>query len=246
MRPFGLTPIFGTCNGDGVRDLGEICDNGGSTPGCDESGAPTACSVVAGYTCVGSTGSPSNCIPKPGFVCTGNPGTCTTVCGDGIQAGAEQCDQGGFNSDSLPDRCRTDCTNHRCGDGVIDRVAPDEHCDDGVFNGLPGACNNTCTARVPDDPPVPTAMTMAAAPAGTIGLLLSDSFLLSLCLEIDVGDFFARDQFLETHEFFAGRLVTTAADIVVHHPILIADSGVDNGDLMETFYREQTESLCGE
>ncbi|PKN55198.1 MAG: hypothetical protein CVU56_22660 [Deltaproteobacteria bacterium HGW-Deltaproteobacteria-14] len=51
-----------------------------------------------------------------------------TVCGDGLVGGAESCDDGGANSDSVPDACRSDCRAPRCGDGVRDSA---EGCDDG-------------------------------------------------------------------------------------------------------------------
>ena len=52
-------------------------------------------------------------------------------CGDGIQQGAEECDNGTQNSDTQPDACRTDCTSARCGDGALDSG---EGCDDGPQN----------------------------------------------------------------------------------------------------------------
>ncbi|HJQ84070.1 MAG TPA: DUF4215 domain-containing protein [Candidatus Binatia bacterium] len=45
------------------------------------------------------------------------------VCGDGVVDDEEECDDGASNSDLLADHCRTDCTEPRCGDRVID---PDE------------------------------------------------------------------------------------------------------------------------
>ena len=56
-----------------------------------------------------------------------------SICGDGNLTGAEQCDDGPTNSDSVPDACRTDCRQPVCGDGVVDSL---EDCDDGnVDNG---------------------------------------------------------------------------------------------------------------
>jgi len=71
-------------------------------------------------------------------------GLCSTqTCGDGIVDVGEECDAGAFNSDTLPDHCRTDCTAPRCGDGVIDTG---EHCDDGTDNSdtIPDACRTDC------------------------------------------------------------------------------------------------------
>ena len=42
------------------------------------------------------------------------------TCGNGVVEGLEECDDGEANSDVEPDACRADCTDPRCGDGVID------------------------------------------------------------------------------------------------------------------------------
>ena len=52
----------------------------------------------------------------------------------------EACDQGDANSDDVPDACRLDCTESRCGDGVQDTG---ESCDDGNLEDGDG-CQNTC------------------------------------------------------------------------------------------------------
>ncbi len=49
------------------------------------------------------------------------------VCGDGVVAGEEECDEGEANSE-LPDACRPDCREPVCGDGIVDSS---EECDDG-------------------------------------------------------------------------------------------------------------------
>ncbi len=50
-------------------------------------------------------------------------------CGDGaVEAGVEGCDAGSNNDDTIPNRCRTDCSVPSCGDGVVDNG---EQCDDG-------------------------------------------------------------------------------------------------------------------
>jgi cysteine-rich repeat protein len=61
-------------------------------------------------------------------------------CGDGIIQGGEECDEGGLNSDTAPDACRTDCRMFRCGDGVVDTG---EACDDGNRVDTDG-CSNAC------------------------------------------------------------------------------------------------------
>jgi cysteine-rich repeat protein len=55
-------------------------------------------------------------------------GVVVTTCGDGVVEPPEQCDQGDRNSDTRPNRCRTNCRTAYCGDGVIDNG---EECDDG-------------------------------------------------------------------------------------------------------------------
>ncbi len=64
-------------------------------------------------------------------------------CGNGKIEGAEECDNGPNNSDTLPDACRTNCTKGDCGDFVVDRG---EECDEGRKNNdeIPGACRTNC------------------------------------------------------------------------------------------------------
>ncbi len=57
-----------------------------------------------------------------------NGNTKQSICGDGILDPQEACDDGTQNSDTEPDRCRTDCRLPACGDGVVDTG---ETCDDG-------------------------------------------------------------------------------------------------------------------
>ncbi len=65
-------------------------------------------------------------------------------CGDGViynkEGGTEQCDNGGANSNSVPNACRTNCQNPSCGDSVTDTG---EGCDDGNANNN-DACLNSC------------------------------------------------------------------------------------------------------
>ena len=66
------------------------------------------------------------------------------VCGDGVLAPAEACDDG--NTDP-GDGCRADCTVELCGDGILD---PAEACDDA--NADPGdGCRADCTAELCGD-----------------------------------------------------------------------------------------------
>ncbi|MBI5505594.1 MAG: DUF4215 domain-containing protein [Deltaproteobacteria bacterium] len=69
------------------------------------------------------------------------------VCGNAHAEGDEQCDNGDSNSDTIPDACRTDCTNPRCGDSITDSG---EQCDDGNTASLDG-CLPTCIKEVCGD-----------------------------------------------------------------------------------------------
>jgi len=65
------------------------------------------------------------------------------VCGDGVKAALEQCDDGDANADAA-DRCRTNCRFATCGDGVVDTV---EACDDGNQDDRDD-CNGLCEVVV--------------------------------------------------------------------------------------------------
>jgi cysteine-rich repeat protein len=123
----------GEC-GDGVLDLGELCDDG-NTAGTD--GCSAGCEVEAGW------------------VCPGEPSQCTPRCGDGLLRGAEACDDGNL---SPLDGCDIDCQVEAgydcagepsvcqsvCGDGVIAVGA--EGCDDQNTTGGDG-CSDTCVVE---------------------------------------------------------------------------------------------------
>ena len=70
-------------------------------------------------------------------------GCMTAICGDGfVHTGVEECDNGGANSDTAPNACRTDCTLPFCGDGITDN-ALGEQCDSGGVNSPD--CDADCT-----------------------------------------------------------------------------------------------------
>ena len=134
--------------GDGLLQ-DEACDDGDtdSGDGCD-----------------------SSCAVETGYACAGEPSDCTTICGDGLLAGAETCDDA--NADA-GDGCDASCAvetgyecsgapsacDPTCGDGI---VAGPETCDDGdiasgdgcddacalepgwVCDGMPTVCDSTC------------------------------------------------------------------------------------------------------
>lgn len=64
-------------------------------------------------------------------------------CGNGVLEGLEECDDGGDNSDTRADACRSNCRLPACGDGVVDA---NESCDEGPGNSdvVPDACRLSC------------------------------------------------------------------------------------------------------
>jgi MYXO-CTERM domain-containing protein len=88
------------------------------------------------------------------------------ICGDGAVAGAEQCDEGADNSDSLSNACRPNCRRSFCGDGVRDDY---EECDDGNQEANDG-CTLTCYR--PASSSGCNSTPGAPAPAGAAGLAL--------------------------------------------------------------------------
>jgi sugar lactone lactonase YvrE len=137
------------CDGPRGCDPAGVCDG---TVACGPAGA-----------CVPGSGPPPDgtpCGPLQG-VCA--LGSCfLPYCGSGVAVPGEQCDwgsgvggaactgpDGGCNSDTLPNACRTDCEAAHCGDGVVDQG---ERCDLGQrielgqpVNGTGQGCNATCT-----------------------------------------------------------------------------------------------------
>lgn len=104
--------------GNGQRETGEACD------GAD----------LGGFTCasIGYASGTLSCQPSCLFdvaACVANP-----VCGNGVLEINEECDNGGQNSDSVPDACRTNCKKSYCGDEVIDIFEDCEPGDLGGFN----------------------------------------------------------------------------------------------------------------
>ncbi len=62
-------------------------------------------------------------------------------CGDGVVDDGEACDEGSDNSDTTPDRCRSNCQLPGCGDHVRDEG---EACDADNSDTEPNACRANC------------------------------------------------------------------------------------------------------
>jgi len=124
-----------TC-GDGVLDVGEVCDDGEATATCDVDCTAAECgdgvkNTAAGEVC--DDGGPSASCDDDCTVAT---------CGDGHvnEAAGEECDEGSASAD-----CDEDCTLAACGDGVVNTLAGE------VCDGSP-SCSadcSSCTANVP-------------------------------------------------------------------------------------------------
>jgi cysteine-rich repeat protein len=139
------TPICG----DGFFNslVGELCDDGAETAGCDLDCTLPVCgdatiNEAAGEQCddanaISTDVCPASCLAAScgdGYLCT-NP-----ACTSGPTGGAEQCDQGALNSNTIPNRCRTNCRPPTCGDDVTDSG---ETCDEA---GEAPTCDDDCTA----------------------------------------------------------------------------------------------------
>jgi cysteine-rich repeat protein len=130
----------GAC-GNRIVDEDEECDDGNQRDG---DGCDADCLVEEGECGDGVVGEDEDCDDGNRRRGDGCDPDCVfeDECGDGDVGEDEECDDGALNSDTVPDRCRTDCTEPRCGDGVIDE---DEECE------LPGTllCTADCTLRLP-------------------------------------------------------------------------------------------------
>lgn len=131
--------------GDGTVQtvVGEQCDASGESSTCDDDCTYVVCgdgnlNSSAGESC--DDGFTTAC-----GACNANcSGAGSGSCGDGtVCSDNEECDEGGSNSDTTADACRTDCTLAHCGDGVID---DGEDCDDGASNSdtTADACRTNC------------------------------------------------------------------------------------------------------
>jgi cysteine-rich repeat protein len=156
--------------GDGVRDVGEACDDGPGngptqpcTPGCavnicgdgfpladieacddgnleDADACRSDCSLAPG--CGNGNLDDGETCDDANEVDTDACIACKkAICGDGyIQANVESCDDG----EESP-TCNSDCSKQTCGDGKKN-VAAGEFCDAGLKNGAYNSgCNADCT-----------------------------------------------------------------------------------------------------
>lgn len=116
---------IGSACGNGRINPSEECDDGNRL---DSDGCSRACRIEAGWRC-------NSVLQGDGLMAS----ECSTLCGDGIAAGTEQCDLGDQNGNGS---CNLDCKLFAiCGDGI---VQPGEECDDGNNNSEYGGCASNC------------------------------------------------------------------------------------------------------
>ncbi|MDG2304672.1 MAG: DVUA0089 family protein [Candidatus Binatia bacterium] len=194
------TQVTAVC-GDGAVGPGECCDDGDTTPATDAACDATCTSGSLCPPCNFSPGDYSYCWSAECGPCTEGMGHCryqsecasgltcvdnigpqygfrywvdvckTVVCGDGVQEGAEACDDGNTEDG---DSCSADCSTRTsvCGDGLIE---VEETCDDSNASASDG-CDDSCqieliqTETEPNNTPA-TADPLLIGGPGVPGLL---------------------------------------------------------------------------
>ncbi len=112
------------CNtqcGDGIIAGTEECDNINMSP-------DTLPNNNEQDGCTNDT-----CQIQTGWYCEGEPSDCFTDCGDGIAAGAEECDEGPNGGQAEDGFCSAQCSYNQCGNGILEG---EEVCDGDEFGGL--------------------------------------------------------------------------------------------------------------
>jgi len=129
-RPILYQPVCG----NGIYDAGEGCDDGNliDGDGCSHTCIPERSFVLQVPTVPPELAQPA-LIQETVIVPM-------KICGDGLLQKSEACDAGNLNSNTIPDRCRQDCTLPECGDGVLDSF---DECDDGNTRSGDG-CSASC------------------------------------------------------------------------------------------------------
>ncbi|MFT4703930.1 MAG: cysteine-rich repeat protein [Bradymonadia bacterium] len=149
----GALPLASTSHalvvlcGDGLLIAPEECDDGDENSNSDVDACRLDCTSAGcgdGVIDTGETCDDGN--EEPGDTCSATCQNEEAFCGDGVVQFefGEICDNGEANSDADADACRTDCTESRCGDTVVDTG---EGCDDGNFERYDG-CSSSCEAEV--------------------------------------------------------------------------------------------------
>jgi len=139
--------------GDGIIQTGEQCDEGGLNSNYPDAICRTNCLLARCGDGIIDTQRGEQCDSvevvdplNPNSPVYGNrycSANCTQLCGSGVFNPNLECDHGCYNAD-LPNKCRTNCENPICGDGIIDVT---EECDtaNSRSNSAPNACRMNCT-----------------------------------------------------------------------------------------------------
>jgi cysteine-rich repeat protein len=118
--------------GNGIREAGELCDDGERNSDVLSDSCRTNCSTPACGDRVTDYG--EECDDGNNILGDGCTPLCTrSLCGNSVLEAGEECDDGNRNSDSQPDSCSTRCLLPRCGDGILD-ASFGEACDQGYDN----------------------------------------------------------------------------------------------------------------
>jgi cysteine-rich repeat protein len=130
-----VTRTITTVCGDGIRQLGEACDDGNLD---DDDGCSSACEVERCGDGILQPGIGEACDDGGTSPNDGCGPTCQIeFCGDGVRQNTEECDDGNFADN---DGCTGACVLEFCGDDIIQTS---ETCDDGNSEGEDG-CSETC------------------------------------------------------------------------------------------------------
>lgn len=132
--------------GDGLRVGTEVCDDQNTS---DSDGCNATCDTIeATYICTGGSSSGKDTCTQcsAGTSPNAEKDTCEVICGDGLRAGAEVCDDS--NIDDL-DGCSSDCStieaNFVCSGGTTSSADTCTECTDGFSpNGDKDTCITTC------------------------------------------------------------------------------------------------------
>jgi len=142
-------------------------------------------------------------------------------CGDGVVNGAEECDDGANNGDTLA--CKSDCTKQVCGDGF---QGPGEGCDDG--NQVDDdECNNACVPGTCGD------MVVQAPEACDDANADNTDACLDTCVAASCGDGFVHEgvevcddgNLDETDECTSACAAAACGDGFVHEGVEACDDG---------------------
>ncbi len=133
-----------TCN-SGTVENGEECDDGNNR---DFDGCSSDCLIETGscgdgivQKLLGEQCETALLSPSLPYSCNGHCRFYSFFCGNGTLEDGEDCDDGAQNSNQPDESCRTDCSEARCGDAIMDPLI--EECDDGNNVGNDG-CSRSC------------------------------------------------------------------------------------------------------